>query len=77
MYGSSGCWYDGSTRPTSAMQVNEETLAQSLAIVNQRGQVIGGAWNETLPPLETAPASARTTLSSRRSSHLQRLSSPC
>ena len=41
------------TRPTSAMQVNEETLAQSLAIVDQEGQVIGGAWNETMPPLET------------------------
>jgi hypothetical protein len=43
------------TRPTSAMQVNEETLAQSLAIADQEGQVIGGAWNETMPPLEVSP----------------------
>ncbi len=44
------------TQPASAMQVNEETLAQSLAIVDRTGQVIGGAWNETMPPLDPAPA---------------------
>jgi hypothetical protein len=43
------------TRPPSAMQLNVETLAQSLAIVDQTGQVIGGALNETLPPLEVSP----------------------
>lgn len=43
------------TRPTSAMQINEETLAQSLAIVDQTGQVIGGAFNETMPPLDVSP----------------------
>jgi hypothetical protein len=43
------------TRPTSAMQINAETLAQSLAIVDQTGQVIGGAFNETLPPLDGSP----------------------
>jgi hypothetical protein len=43
------------TRPQSAMQINEEALAQSLAIVDQTGQVIGGALNETMPPLEVSP----------------------
>lgn len=43
------------TRPTSAIQINAETLAQSLAIVDQRGQVIGGAFNETMPPLDVSP----------------------
>jgi hypothetical protein len=43
------------TRPKSAMQIREETLAQSLAIVDQTGQVIGGALNETMPPLEVSP----------------------
>jgi hypothetical protein len=44
------------TSPRSAIQVNEEVLAQSLAIVDSRGQVIGGAFNETMPPLDVAPA---------------------
>src|SRR5262245_27985184 len=44
------------TSPASAIQVNEETLAQSLAIVDQQGQVIGGALNETMPPLDVSPA---------------------
>ena len=43
------------TSPQSAIQVDPETLAQSLAIVDQRGQVIGGALNETMPPLDVAP----------------------
>lgn len=43
-------------QPLSAMRINEETLAQSLAIVDERGQVIGGAWNETMPPPDPAPA---------------------
>jgi hypothetical protein len=43
------------TSPRSAIQVNEEVLAQSLAIVDQEGQVIGGAFNETMPPLDVAP----------------------
>jgi hypothetical protein len=41
--------------PQSAVQANEEALAQSLAIVDQRGQVIGGALNETMPPLDVSP----------------------
>jgi len=43
------------TRPKSAMQINEETLAQSLAVVDQTGKVIGGALNETMPPLDVSP----------------------
>ncbi len=43
------------TSPRGAVQLNEEVLAQSLAIVNSRGQVIGGAFNETMPPLNVAP----------------------
>src|ERR687890_2396768 len=35
------------TSPQNAVQVNEEVLAQSLAIVDNRGQVIGGAFNDT------------------------------
>jgi hypothetical protein len=42
--------------PQSAVQVNEETLAQSRAIVDQRDQVIGGALNETMPSLDVSPA---------------------
>lgn len=44
------------TSPHSAIDVNREALAQSLAIVDQRGQVIGGAFNETMPPLDVVPA---------------------
>jgi hypothetical protein len=40
------------TSPQSAIQVNKEVLAQSLAIVDQRGQVLGGALNETMPLLD-------------------------
>ena len=43
------------TSPQNAIQLNEEALAQSLAIVDQWGQVIGGAFNETMPPLDVAP----------------------
>jgi hypothetical protein len=41
--------------PQSAIQLNEEALALSLAIVDQQGQVIGGAFNETMPPLDVSP----------------------
>jgi hypothetical protein len=44
------------TQPKSAMRINEETLAQSLAIVDSTGQVIGGALNETMPPPDGSPA---------------------
>ena len=43
------------TDPRSAIRINEEALAQSLAIVDQRGQVIGGAFNETMPPFDVMP----------------------
>ena len=42
--------------PQSAVRVNEEALAQSLAIVDRMGRVIGGAFNETMPPLEMSRA---------------------
>ena len=40
------------TSPSSAIRVNEEALSQSLAVMDQTGRVIGGAWNETMPPLD-------------------------
>jgi len=47
------------TDPTSrqsAIRVNEEVLGQSLAIVNQAGEVLGGAFNKPTPPLDAAHA---------------------
>jgi hypothetical protein len=43
------------TSPRSAVQVNAEALSQSLAIVDQSEQVIGGAFNETMPPFDVLP----------------------
>jgi hypothetical protein len=43
------------TSPRSAIRVNEEVLDQSLAILDERGQVIGGAFNETMPPFDASP----------------------
>lgn len=46
------------TDPTSsadAIEVNEEVLAQSIAIVDGEGRVIGGAFNETMPPFDVEP----------------------
>jgi hypothetical protein len=46
------------TDPTSsgdAIEVNEEILAQSLAILDGGGRVIGGAFNETMPPFDVEP----------------------
>jgi hypothetical protein len=43
------------TSPRSAIRVNEEALVQSLAIVDRRRQVIGGAFNDTMPPLDVVP----------------------
>ena len=45
----------GPTSPQGAIEVNEEILAQSLAIVDERGQVIGGAFNETMPACDHEP----------------------
>ena len=38
-----------------AARVNEEALVQTLAIVDGYGQVIGGAFNETMPDLDASP----------------------
>ena len=43
------------TSPTGAIEVNEETLAQSLAILDGEGCVIGAAFNETMPPFDVEP----------------------
>jgi hypothetical protein len=43
------------TSPKGAVRVSDEALVQSLAIVDRTGQVIGGAFNETMPPLDTPP----------------------
>jgi hypothetical protein len=43
------------TSPTGAIEVNEDVLEQSLAIVNGEGRVIGAAFNETMPPLNVEP----------------------
>src|SRR5215211_7239805 len=43
------------TDPSSslgAIEFNEETLAQSLAILDGKGYVIGAAFNETMPPFD-------------------------
>ncbi|HWS80161.1 MAG TPA: hypothetical protein VN178_03985, partial [Rubrobacter sp.] len=37
------------------IEVNEETLAQSLAILDGEGRVIGAAFNETMAPLDVEP----------------------
>jgi hypothetical protein len=43
------------TSPQGAIEVNEETLAQSLAIVDGEQRVIGAAFNETMAPLNVEP----------------------
>src|ERR687897_2019097 len=46
------------TDPTSsaeAIEVNEETLAQSLGILDGEGRVIGAAFNQTMAPLDVEP----------------------
>ena len=43
------------TSPKGAIEVNEEILEQSLAIIDEEGQVIGGAFNETMPPFDVMP----------------------
>lgn len=43
------------TSPRSAVRVDDEVLAQSLAIVDRRGEVIGGAFNHTMPPFDEEP----------------------
>jgi hypothetical protein len=43
------------TSPMGAIGVNEEVLEQSVAILNEEGSVIGGAFNETMPPFDVEP----------------------
>jgi hypothetical protein len=43
------------TSPQDAIEVNEETLAQSLAILDGEGRIIGAAFNETMAPLDVEP----------------------
>jgi hypothetical protein len=43
------------TSPRGAIEVNEEIMEQSLAILDDEGRVIGGAFNETMPPLDAEP----------------------
>ena len=43
------------TAPQGAIEVNDEVMAQSLAIVDGEGRVIGGAFNETMPPFDVEP----------------------
>ena len=43
------------TDPRCAIEVNVSSLAQSLAIVDEEGRVIGGAFNETMPPFDVMP----------------------
>ncbi len=38
-----------------AIEVNEESLAQSFAILDVEGRVIGAASNETMPPFDVDP----------------------
>jgi hypothetical protein len=47
------------TSPRSAVEVNAEAVAQSLAILDDTGDVIGGALNETMPPLAEPPSFRR------------------
>jgi hypothetical protein len=38
--------------PRSHVEINAEAMSQSLAIVDRTGEVIGGAFNETMPALD-------------------------
>lgn len=44
------------TSPRSSVRASRESLEQSLAIADERGRVIGGAFNETMPPVGCHPA---------------------
>ena len=43
------------TSPDDAIEVNEETLVQSLAILDGEGRAIGAAFNETMAPFDVEP----------------------
>jgi hypothetical protein len=44
------------TSPQDAIEVNEETLTQSLAILDGEQRVIGAAFNQTMAPLDVEPS---------------------
>jgi hypothetical protein len=43
------------TSPQGAIELNEEALAQSLAILDGEGRVIGASFNQTMLPLDVEP----------------------
>src|SRR5215203_6498959 len=43
------------TTSADAIEVNEEILAQSLAILDEERRVIGAVFNQTMPPLDVEP----------------------
>jgi hypothetical protein len=43
------------TSPRDAIEINEDVLEQSLAVVDGEDRVIGAAFNETMPPLDVEP----------------------
>lgn len=43
------------TSPGNAIRVNDEALDRSVAILDEGGRAIGGAFNETMPPLDAEP----------------------
>src|SRR5919107_3970037 len=43
------------TSPKDAIEINEEVLEQSVAILDEGGRVIGSAFNETMPPFDVEP----------------------
>ena len=43
------------TSPQGAIEVDEETLAQSVAILDGEGRVIGAAFNQTMVPFDVEP----------------------
>src|SRR5215210_5226909 len=43
------------TSPQDAIELNEETLTQSLAILDGEERVIGAAFNQTMPPFDVEP----------------------
>ena len=43
------------TSPADAIEANEETLAQSVAILDGEGRAIGSAFNEAMPPFDVEP----------------------
>ena len=46
---------DRPTSPREAIEVNEDVLDQSLAVVDGEERVIGAAFNETMPPFDVEP----------------------